>query len=88
MPAYVAFLRAVNVPPRWVKIEQRTREQVNGWSAPGERALVLGQDVALWLAKGFHEARFPTAGLWRSTSSAEVSIRDIKVVRAVVDKWC
>ncbi|HET7397709.1 MAG TPA: DUF1697 domain-containing protein [Intrasporangium sp.] len=76
---YVVFVRG--------PLGDTTVKQVNAWSEPGERALVVGRDIALWIDRGFHEARFPTAPLWRSTP-AVTTARDIKVVRALVEKWC
>jgi uncharacterized protein (DUF1697 family) len=177
MPTYVAFLRAVNVKPRWVKMDRlrtllsdngftgvqthlqsgnvlvttplrsaatlrdtlqqllsaefgfdipvvvRTPEQLrdlaaaveqlpsplsadarvyvalvdsevhadgakvlDGWDRPGERALVRGAEVVLWLDVPAHSAKLTNARIERAVGSV-VTTRDIKVIRTLAEKW-
>lgn len=59
---------------------------LHGWDRDGERAAVIGKDVLVELAKGFHEARLGGAQVEKITGMP-VTARDLKVVRAMVEKW-
>ena len=59
---------------------------LHGWDHDGERATVMGKDVLVELAKGFHEARLGGAQVEKITGMP-VTARDLKVVRALVEKW-
>jgi uncharacterized protein (DUF1697 family) len=56
------------------------------WDRDGERAHVIGKDVLVELDKGFHEARLGGAQVEKITG-LPVTARDLKVVRAMVEKW-
>ncbi|WP_374969149.1 DUF1697 domain-containing protein [Terrabacter sp. BE26] len=62
------------------------RAALEGWDVPGERVLVLGSDVVLFLTKPAHEAKLTNARLERVTGATGTA-RDIKVVRALAEKW-
>ncbi len=56
------------------------------WDLPGERAQVLGRHVLCSYGRSFHEAKLPTHRIWRD-AEGPVTARDLKVVRALADKW-
>ncbi len=60
---------------------------VEAWDVAGERALVVGEDIVLFLTKPAHEAKLTNARLEKLTGATSTA-RDIKVVRAIVEKWC
>jgi uncharacterized protein (DUF1697 family) len=59
---------------------------LHGWDRDGERAHVIGKDVLVELGKAFHEARLGAAQVEKITGLS-VTARDLKVVRAMVEKW-
>ncbi|MEO7751976.1 MAG: DUF1697 domain-containing protein [Terracoccus sp.] len=63
------------------------RAALEAWDVPGERALVVGEDVVLFLTKPAHEARLTNARLEKLTGATGTA-RDLTVVRALVEKWC
>jgi uncharacterized protein (DUF1697 family) len=63
------------------------RMALEEWSEPGERVTVVGADVVLFLTKAAHEAKLTNARLEKLTGATGTA-RDIKVVRALADKWC
>ncbi|MDQ2758164.1 MAG: DUF1697 domain-containing protein [Actinomycetota bacterium] len=56
------------------------------WDVDGERALVLGAHVVIWLTGPSHEARLSNARVEKITGSVS-TMRDVKVVRALAQKW-
>jgi uncharacterized protein (DUF1697 family) len=75
---YVTFLK--HDPPADVV------RQIDAWDAPGEGARVLGRAVHWWIDHPTAAARFSNASLERLTGPA--TTRDLKVVAALVEKWC
>ncbi len=63
------------------------REALEAWDVPGERALVIGEDVVLFLTKPAHEAKLTNARLEKLTGATGTA-RDLTVVRALAEKWC
>ena len=59
---------------------------LDGWNQPGERAEVRGSDVVLWLDVPSHEARLTNARIER-LAGTPVTTRDLKVIRALAQKW-
>jgi len=62
------------------------RRALEAWDEPGERVLVLGSDVLLFLTKPAHQAKLTNARLERLTGATGTA-RDLKVVRALAEKW-
>lgn len=62
------------------------RAALEAWDEPGERVLVLGDDVLLFLTKPAHQAKLTNARLERLTGATGTA-RDLKVVRALAEKW-
>lgn len=62
------------------------RAALEEWAEPGERAVVLGPDVVLFLTKPAHGVRLTNARLERLTGATGTA-RDLKVVRALAEKW-
>ena len=62
------------------------REEIEAWSAPGEGARVVGRAVYWWLDHPTAAATMSNARLERALGPA--TTRDLKVVRALVAKWC
>ncbi len=56
------------------------------WDVDGERAKALEQDVILWLDVPAHSAKLTNTRLERATS-AVTTTRDLKVLRALAQKW-
>ncbi|GAA2743423.1 DUF1697 domain-containing protein [Terrabacter aerolatus] len=61
-------------------------QALEAWDVPGERVVVLGDDVLLFLTKPAHQAKLTNARLERLTGATGTA-RDIKVVRALAEKW-
>ena len=59
---------------------------IDAWDAPGEGARVLGRAVHWWIDHPSRQARFSNAFLERHTGPA--TTRDLKVVAALVERWC
>ncbi len=59
---------------------------LDGWAEPGERALVRGCDVILWLDVPAHSAKLTNARIERAAGSV-VTTRDVKVIRALAERW-
>lgn len=76
--AYVAFCRR---PP-----EQSAIEELHAWPTTGEVARVHGNHVLVWLEVPAHKAKLTTARLERIIGDA-ATVRDIKVVRTLTEKW-
>ncbi|MEO7447322.1 MAG: DUF1697 domain-containing protein [Humibacillus sp.] len=62
------------------------RTALEQWDPPGERAVVIGDDVVLFLTKPAHEATLTNARLEKLTGATGTA-RDLKVVRALAEKW-
>ncbi|MEW1953519.1 DUF1697 domain-containing protein [Terrabacter sp. NPDC080008] len=62
------------------------RSALEEWAEPGERAVVLGPDVVLFLTKPAHGIKLTNARLEKLTGATGTA-RDIKVVRALAEKW-
>lgn len=62
------------------------RTALEEWDEPGERVVVLGSDVLLFLTKPAHQAKLTNARLERLTGATGTA-RDLKVVRALAEKW-
>jgi uncharacterized protein (DUF1697 family) len=67
-------------------LSSQGRSALEQWDAPGERAVVIGEDVVLFLTKPAHEATLTNARLEKLTGATGTA-RDIKVVRALAEKW-
>jgi len=59
---------------------------LDGWDQPGERALVRGSDVILWLDVPAHSAKLTNARIERAAGSSATT-RDVKVVRVLAERW-
>ena len=55
------------------------------WDVPGERLHPAGSEIYWWLGKSAHESKVSNAHLERGGRVA--TTRDLKVVRALADKW-
>jgi uncharacterized protein (DUF1697 family) len=75
---YVTFLR--DEPPAALATE------LDGWSAPGEGATVLGRAVYWWIDHPNAAAKMSNARVERQLGTA--TTRDIKVVTTLVERWC
>ncbi|MDQ6716057.1 MAG: DUF1697 domain-containing protein [Actinomycetota bacterium] len=62
------------------------RRVLESWDRPGERAAVRGHDVVLWLEVPAHAAKLTNARIEKAVGTA-VTTRDIKVLRALAEKW-
>lgn len=69
------------------KVDAQGRKVLESWDRPGERAKVLGHDVVLWLEVPAHAAKLTNARIEKAAGTA-VTTRDIKVLRALAEKWC
>lgn len=67
-------------------ISAEGRRALEGWDEPGERVVVLGDDVLLLLTKPAYQAKLTNARLERLTGATGTA-RDLKVVRALAEKW-
>ncbi len=74
---YIAFLEA--------SPSATARDQLDGWDNPGERAVVVGPNVVLWLTVPFHKARLTNARI--EAIAGVATTRDLKVVRTLAEKW-
>ena len=61
-------------------------DALHAWDAPGEAARVLGREVVLFLDTTFHTAKLTNARIEKLTGCVGTA-RDIKVVRALAEKW-
>ena len=75
---YVSFLKQ-EPPPEAVGL-------IDAWDAPGEGARVLGRAVHWWIDHPSRAAKLSNAFLERQAGPA--TTRDLKVVAALVEKWC
>jgi uncharacterized protein (DUF1697 family) len=75
---YVAFADGV-VPPE-------AAAQLDAWDAPGERCLVLGAQILAEMTGGFQKTRLTNTRIERITGRT-TTWRDLKVVRAIDEKW-
>ena len=75
---YLSFLK--QEPP------EEVARAIDAWDAPGEGARVLGRAVHWWIDHPNQAARISNALLERHTGPA--TTRDLKVVAALVEKWC
>lgn len=64
--------------------EDRAAE-LSAWDEPGERLQPAGSELHWWLGKSSHQAKISNARLERG--GAVATTRDLKVVRALADKW-
>lgn len=74
---YVLFAREPIAPD--------VAERLHAWEPEREAARVLGRDVLVELGVDFHKARLTAARLERMSGPA--TARDLKVVRAIEEKW-
>lgn len=74
---YVTFLKA--------DPDAEFLAMMNGWDVAGERALVNGRELYLWLAHPSHEAKLTNIRIERRGVVA--TTRDWKVVSALGEKW-
>jgi uncharacterized protein (DUF1697 family) len=65
--------------------DEATVSMLNGWDLAGERALVFGREVFLWLGHPSHAARLSNARIERGAGVA--TTRDWKVVSALAHMW-
>jgi uncharacterized protein (DUF1697 family) len=75
---YVAFLKTAPSP--------EAAAAIDGWSAPGEGARVVGRHVFWWLDHSVTQAKLSNARL--GAGGAVSTTRDLKVVDKLVEKWC
>lgn len=75
---YVSFLKK--------EPDAATRAEIDAWSAPGEGARVVGRTVYWWLDHANAAAKLSNARLEKALGPS--TTRDLKVVRALVAKWC
>jgi uncharacterized protein (DUF1697 family) len=75
---YVELLRAEPSAADRAAIEQ--------WQPPGQRAVVRGRAVHLLFDIPYHQAKPPPAPVKRALGVS--TNRNVKVVRALADKWC
>ena len=75
---YVTFLKA--------EPDVVTRAEIEEWAAPGEGARVVGRAVYWWLNHPTGPAKLSNVRLERGLGPATTG--DLKVVRALVAKWC
>jgi uncharacterized protein (DUF1697 family) len=62
------------------------RTLIEGQDHPGQRAVVRGRAVHLLYDVPFHDAKGPNAAVTRALGVS--TNRNVKVVRALVEKWC
>ena len=75
---YVAFLKQ--------EPGKEARQEIEAWSAPGEGARVVGRSIHWWLDHPTAAAKLSNARLEKLIGPA--TTRDLKVVTALVGKWC
>jgi uncharacterized protein (DUF1697 family) len=75
---YVSFFKVGQAPTGDVA------RQIERWDAPGEAAAVRARAVHVWIAHPMHEAAF--FGAFKKALAPGTS-RDLKVVRALVERW-
>lgn len=75
---YVAFAKG--------EVSEEARGALTAYDASPERSCVVGRDVLLEIATDFQKARLAGARLERLAGTA-LTARDIKVVRAIHEKW-
>ncbi len=56
------------------------------WDEPGERARVRGDHLVLWLDTPAHSAKLTNTLIEKRTGRVATTL-DIKVVRALAEKW-
>lgn len=61
-------------------------EQLDAWDEPGERCRVLGAEILAELTGGFQKTKLTNARIERITGRT-TTWRDLKVVRAIDEKW-
>ncbi|WP_162529630.1 DUF1697 domain-containing protein [Nocardioides caldifontis] len=66
--------------------DAETRREVEAWSAPGEGARVLGRAIYWWIDHPTAAAKLSNTRLEKLLGPA--TTRDLKVVTALVGKWC
>lgn len=74
---YVTFFRGTIPTDRATELSQ--------WSEPGERLYADASELHWWLDKPTHQSKISNARLERGGLVA--TTRDLKVVRALADKW-
>lgn len=75
---YLAFADGV--------IPAEAAAQLDAWEAPGERCLVLGSQILAELTGGFQNTKLTNTRIERITGRI-TTWRDLKVVRAIDEKW-
>jgi len=61
-------------------------EQLDAWDAPGERCLVLGAQILAEMTGGFQKTRLTNTRIEKITGRT-TTWRDLKVVRAIDERW-
>ena len=61
-------------------------EQLDAWDEPGERCRVLGAEILAELTDGFQKTKLTNTRIERITGRT-TTWRDLKVVRAIDEKW-
>lgn len=75
---YVSFFKVGAAPTGEVA------QRIADWDAPGEAGTVVGRAAHVWIAGSMHEAKFFTAF---KRPLAPGTVRDLKVVKALDDRW-
>ena len=60
--------------------------RLDAWDAPGERCLVLGSEILAEMTGGFQQTKLTNTRVERITGRT-TTWRDLKVVRAIDEKW-
>ena len=60
--------------------------RLDAWDAPGERCLVLGSEILAEMSNGFQRTTLTNTRIERITGRT-TTWRDLKVVRAINEKW-
>jgi uncharacterized protein (DUF1697 family) len=75
---YVTFFKAGEAP------RGEVAQRIESWDRPGERAVVVGRAVHLWLGHPTHEAKFHAAF---KKAMAPGTARDLRVVTTLAERW-
>lgn len=75
---YVGFAKGEVTAP--------ARDALTAYEETPERATLVGRDILLEIDTGFHTSKLAGARLER-LAGTPVTARDLKVVRAIVEKW-
>ena len=67
-------------------LDDDAREVIEGRDLPGQRAVVRGRAVHLLFDIPYHSAKGPNAAVRRALGDS--TNRNVKVIRALAEKWC